>query len=190
MARYFLIFVYLLSVVAALPAITLLAGVQNGSPDIPAITEDMISTNAPNSSTCNGAHSPAQCMTAKTMASLDLVAIANKWGLTTKGEIAAGLASMAIDSDEFKTDDTIGQTMVYQGTYNILVGKDIVWYADAIADSDSSFKPKFEAIIPPGNVTEYLEKDDKKFEKDLEAVNTLLTADPALNIGSTFWRIS
>ena len=154
------------------------------------ITEAMITSIAPTGGSCSDARMPAQRMTTKYMASLYLVGIATKWGLTTKREMAAGLANMAIDSDEFKIDDTIGQTMLYQGTYSMLVGNDIIGYADAIADSDFSFKSKFEAIVPTGNINEYLNEDDKNIEKDLKAVNTLLTIDPGLNVGSTFWRIS
>ena len=190
MARYLLILVKLLSLVTALPTLHSLPGTQRDDSAIPAITEAMIKSIAPTSATCDAARSPAQCMTAKTMASLDLIGIAAKWGLTTKGEMAAGLASMAIDSGEFKTDDTVGQLMVYQGTYSMLVGNDIIWYADAIANTDAGFKLMFETIIPPGNITEYLKKDDRSYEKTLEAVTTLLTTDLSRNVGSTFWRIS
>ena len=183
MANYFLILLKLLPLVAALPALNTTHAVRRGAPAIPAITEAMLVSIAPTSASCTGTFKLDQCMTAKRMAALDLVGIAKSWGLTTKGEIAAGLASMAIDSNEFKFDDNISETMVQQGTYGMMVAPYIMSYAQALGAKDSKFNAKLQGLIS-GNF------DDPNYIKDLKAVNSLLTADDGKNVGATFWRIS
>ena len=172
--------------IANLSLPTPIANLSLHTPSIPVITEAMILFIAPNSSTCAGAEKPSECMTAKTIAGLDLRAIAGKFNITTKGEFAAAIITMAMQSNDFKFNNrTTGFDA--QGTYGMQWSALLWYYAEAIAKkhdpSDSAFITAFQAL-PPGPYLGH----SSSIANSLTLIK-LFNSHPQIALGAAFWFI-
>ena len=171
MAVFFLFLLKLTALAAALPF------QEEPLHNIPPITEDMLVSIAPNSSSCAGAQFPDQCMTAQEVAALDLKAISEKWGLYSKGEFAGALAMMASQSNEFKInrDST-------RATYNMQDSEFNWMYAQAIVEQNDVRDRAFTATFQALNQTH-------RSDEATATLVTLLNRDKRHALGAAFWAI-
>ena len=178
-ATFFLL-LSLLSLSFGFPALRPRDDLRGGHFDhIPAIDEWMLSYIAPNSSTCNGAQFPDQCLTNEEVTALNLTDIATNGvsPIQTTTEMVAALALMAIQSHDFKINEGTFKGKP-AGTRAMLSNNAIQTYAGDIAYYDSDFLQKLKILG--------LNSTDDYTAQVLQLINSYHQYD----FGSAFWVVS